>query len=305
MPFSSARRVAICFCWVLFLAIPVAVFGQTNFYITEGTQYPVIGTLPGDQVYPDVALGINGGYVVWQDNITDPVGEGISAMRLNSTLSASGSTFQVNTTTTNDQQNARVTLLKKGGAAFVWERGPANHQHIYGRVLNASNVWLNTTNFVVSTYTNTFQCNPAIATLTNGNLVVVWGSYNQAVSNSQMDVYGQLLSTNGSRIGTNFLINQFTTYNQRNPAVAALNNGGFVVVWVSEQERSTAPNWGNNVLQLTASSAPLPSVDIYQRIFTPFPAPTPFLRRVRAWLIRMRIRAPARPLRRPLMAAIW
>ncbi|HTR40972.1 MAG TPA: hypothetical protein VMH87_05100, partial [Pseudomonadales bacterium] len=253
---------------MLFLAIPAAVFGQTNFYVPEGTQYAIIGSLPGDQVYPDVAIGTNGGYVVWQDNITDPVGEGISAMQLNSTLSGSGSTFQVNTTTTNDQQNARVALLSKGGAAFVWERGPANHQHIYGRILNAKNVWLNTTNFVLTTYTNSFQCNPAIAALTNGNLVVVWSSYNQFASNSQLDVYGQLLKTNGTRIGTNFLINEFTGFNQRNPAVAALNNGGFVVVWVSEQERSTAPDWGTNIIQYSASAVPLPSVDIYQRLYT-------------------------------------
>ena len=45
----------------------------------------------------------------------------------------------------------------------------------------------------------------------------------------------------GRRSAVNFLINQFTTYNQRTPAVAALTNGGFVVAWVSEQERSVAP----------------------------------------------------------------
>jgi hypothetical protein len=268
MPFPSARRVALCFCWVLFLAIPATVFAQTNFYVTDGTEYGIIGSLPGDQVYPDVAIGTNGGYVVWQDNITDPVGEGISAMQLDGTLSGSGNTIQVNTTTTNDQQNARVTLLKKGGAAFVWQGGPANHQYIFGRILNASKVWLNTTNFLVSQYTNTFQGDPAIATLTNGNLIVVWDSYDQVNSNSQLDVYGQMLSTNGSRIGTNFLINQYTVNNQRNPAVAPLNNGGFVVVWVSEQERSSAPNWGSNVVQYAVNSAPLPSVDVYQRLYT-------------------------------------
>jgi hypothetical protein len=268
MPFPSARRVALCFCWVLFLAIPATVFGQTNFYVPDGTEYGVIGSLPGDQTYPDVAIGTNGGYVVWQDNITDPIGEGISAMQLDGTFSGSGNTIQVNTTTTNDQGNARVTLLKKGGAAFVWQGGPANHQYIFGRILNASKVWLNTTNFLVSSYTNTFQSDPAIATLTNGNLIVVWASYDQVSSNSQLDVFGQMLSTNGSRIGTNFLINQFTTYNQRNPAVAALNNGGFVVVWISEQERSTAPNWGTNVLPYASSSLPVPSVDVYQRLYT-------------------------------------
>jgi hypothetical protein len=283
MPFSSARRAAIRFCWVFFLAIPVSVFGQTNYYGADGTQYAVIGSLPGDQTYPAVALNTNGGYIVWQDNITDPVGEGISAMQLSSTLSGSGDAFQVNTTSTNDQGNARVSLLNKGGGAFVWQGGPAAHQYIYGRILNAKNVWLNKTNFLVSSYTNTFQGDPAIATLTNGNLIVVWDSYDQSGPTNLLDVYGQMLSTNGTKIGTNFLINQFTAYNQHNPAVAALPNGGFVVAWVSEQERSSAPDWGvngfsgltgtnelstTNGFTYTSGSFPLPSVDIYQRLYT-------------------------------------
>src|SRR5580692_10175860 len=89
MPSSSARCAAICFCWVLFLAIPATVFGQTNYYAANGTEYAIIGSLPGDQLYPDIALDTNGGYVVWQDNITDPIGEGISAMKVNSTVSGS------------------------------------------------------------------------------------------------------------------------------------------------------------------------------------------------------------------------
>ncbi len=268
MPSPSARRAAICFCWVLFLAIPASVFGQTNYYAADGTQYAIIGSLPGDQIYPDVALNSSGGYVVWQDNITDPIGEGISAMALNSTLSGSGDIFQVNTTSTNDQTDAHVALSKKGPAAFVWMGGPASHTQIFGRVLSVSGKWFNTTNFLVSPYTNTFENNPAIAALTNGNFIVVWASYNQASSNSQMDIYGQMLSTNGAKIGTTFLVNQFTAYNQRNPAVAALKNGGFVVAWVSEQERSSAPDWGANTSAYSASSTPEPSLDIYHRLYT-------------------------------------
>jgi hypothetical protein len=33
-----ARRAAICFCWGLFLGMPAAVFGQTNYYTTNGTE---------------------------------------------------------------------------------------------------------------------------------------------------------------------------------------------------------------------------------------------------------------------------
>jgi hypothetical protein len=54
--------------------------------------------------------------------------------------------------------------------------------------------------------------------------------------------------------------------------VAALKGGGFVVAWVSEQERSSLPvlttnTYGTNSSYYTASSAVVPSVDIYARLF--------------------------------------
>ena len=107
---------------------------------------------------------------------------------------------------------------------------------------------------LVNTFTNNCQVNPAVATLANGNVVVAWGSFNQVSASSLQDVYAQLLSPRGQKVGGEFLVNQFTSYNQRTPAVAALSGGGFVVVWVSEQERVT-------------DAAGMPSVDIYGRLY--------------------------------------
>jgi len=279
MPSSFARKAAICFCWGLLLALPAAVSGQTNYYTTNGTEYAVAGQLPGDQVWPDVALGASGGFVVWQDNATDGSGWGISATRLDSTLSAvsTWSDVRVNITGTNDQENARVALLKNGGAVFVWQGGVKGYQHIYARFLSSSNstfVFLTTTDVVVSVPTNNFQINPAVAVLNNSNVVVVWGSFDEAGSSSLQDVYGQMFSQTGQKIGGEFLINQFASYNQRDPAVSALAGGGFVVAWVSEQERSLAPDLG--VASTNTSSLPTyvspsgiatPSVDIYARLY--------------------------------------
>jgi hypothetical protein len=265
MPSLSARCAVLCFCLGLFLGSSTASHAQTNYYASYGTEFPIIGSLPGDQVYPDVALNKNGGYIVWQDNITDPVGLGISARQLDDTLSGVGATFAVNATATNDQENARVTLLNNGGAAFVWQGGPANLQHIYARFLSAGNQWLSTTNVRVSAFAGNSQESPAIATLTNGNVIVVWDSFDQAGPSSFDDVYGQMFSAGGTPIGTNFLINIFTTYNQRNPAVSALNNGGFVVAWVSEQQRLIG---ATNADQLPVTQMATPSVDIDERIYT-------------------------------------
>ena len=264
---SFARPAAVCFCWGLVLAFPAAVFGQTNYYATNGTEYAIIGSLPGDQVWPDAAVTPAGGFVVWQDNITDGNGWGVSARRLDSTLSGALSTFRVNVQGTNDQENPRVAMLKNGGAVFTWQGGLKGYQHIYARFLTPTNTFLTTNDILVSTFTNNFQINPAVAVLNNSNVVVVWGSFDEASADSLQDVYGQILSPTGQKIGGEFLINQFISYNQRTPAVAALPNGGFAVAWVSEQERLVAPILATNSAYVTAGTAPTVSVDIYARLY--------------------------------------
>jgi len=116
---SFARRAAICLCWGMLLTLPAIVRGQTNYYAANGTEYAVVGALPGDQVFPDAAVTTAGGFLVWHDNATDGDGWGVSARRLDSTLSGTLSTFRVNVQGTNDQENARVTMLKNGGTTFV------------------------------------------------------------------------------------------------------------------------------------------------------------------------------------------
>ena len=312
----SARRAVVCFCWGLFLGLPAAVFAQANYYTTNGVEYAIIGSLPGDQVFPDVALNSGGGFVVWQDNITDGSGWGVSAARLDSTLSLTTWKQRVNVQGTNNQENARVALLNNGGAVFVWQGGPKGFQQIYARFLTPTNTWVTTNDVLLNsppttnvsysysyttnitstvttnkgfgktTYTTnitttvattvttnltlagSFRANPAVATLANGNVVAVWASFNQAGPGSLLDVYGQVLTPVGQKVGGEFLINQFTAYNQRSPAVAALKNGGFVVAWVSEQQRAAFNLGGiNNTNGTAPGQIGSPSVDVYARFY--------------------------------------
>jgi len=142
---------------------------------------------------------------------------------------------------------------------------------ITNKILGKVHYTTNTTTTVTKTVaTNTtvstlnFQINPAVATLAGGNVVIVWGSFNQAGPSSLLDVYGQILSPAGVKIGAEFLINQFTTYNQRTPSVAALAGGGFVVAWVSEQERVVGVPNANAV---PPDQQAYPSIDIYARLY--------------------------------------
>jgi hypothetical protein len=69
------------------------------------------------------------------------------------------------------------------------------------------------------------------------------------------DVFFQRLDGEGRKVGPEVMVNQYTSYNQRNPAVAVLADGRFVVVWVSEFPVST--NWRYNF-----------RVALYGRMFT-------------------------------------
>src|SRR5262249_41006442 len=120
--------------------------------------------------------------------------------------------------------------------------------------LSPSNNWV-TGDVLVNSATNHSQSSPAIATLLNGNIVEVYASLNQAGTGSMLDIYGQIFTPDGQKVGSEFLINQFTANNQRAPALAALADGKFAVAWVSEQERWTDESNG------------VPSVDIYARVF--------------------------------------
>jgi len=231
--------------WLVWL--PMLGVGQNNFS-PGGNDYLPVGALVGDQTFPRAVISNTGGYLVWQDNAPSTNGLRIRAARLDSSLRISGSPFLVSTNTqrAGDREAPQVSLLAGGGAVFVWQDGKIGFQKIYSRFCAANGSFL-TGEILVNTYTNYFQINPAVATLADGSVVIVWSSSGQ--DGSMQGIFGQRFSATGTKLGGEFQVNAFTPYNQRTPAVAGLTNGNFVVVWISELQRGTA------------------SVDVYARIF--------------------------------------
>ncbi|MCX8108647.1 MAG: fibronectin type III domain-containing protein [Verrucomicrobiae bacterium] len=218
--------------WPVMLVALVA--GDLNF-VPQGSEYPITRRMVGDQTKPRVSLGAEGGIVVWQDNGIDGDGLGVGAIALNSYLSPiSTRLVRVNQTTAGDQENAAVEILADGGAMFVWQGGQRGEEDIFVRVMSRSGTF-STGEIVVNTFREGSQVTPAIARLRDGNVVVVWSSHGQ--DGSMQGVFSQRLSPGGGKIGAETQVNQFSSYNQRSPAVAALEDGGYVVVWISEQQR--------------------------------------------------------------------
>ena len=71
---------------------------------------------------------------------------------------------------------------------------------------------------------------PISVGLNNGNAMLIWVS-NEPSTNH--DIYGQIVNSQGARLGSRFLINTFTTNRQSSPSAVLLDDGNVMVVWES------------------------------------------------------------------------
>lgn len=258
--FLFPRKAVLCCC--LAAAAPL-VYAEVS-YVPQAGQYRVTEPLVGDQVFPRLAIGQTASYMAWEDSRVDGSGSGISMLPLDANFSGVFSPIQVNETTAGDQILPDVTLLANGGAGFVWLGGRPERQQVYARFLGANGVF--STGEIVLGNTNRAKASPAIVGLTGGNAVAVYTSHNQAGSDTLQDVYAQILTSAGQKSGAEFKINNFIKYNQRTPAIAALAGGGFVAVWVSEQQRNESIDMPDANYEYATVTRP--SVDIFARVFS-------------------------------------
>jgi len=256
------RKAALC---SITSAFSLLALGQ-GAYVTGGNEAAIGGAMAGDQVHPHLSVSSSGGFVAFEDSQVENGGMTIRAIAVDGNLSRVGQPFRVSVRGPGTQEHPRVALLPGGGAAFAWQGGRPGFQHIYARFLSSSNSWIN--GAIQADSFGSAHVNPSLAVLTNGNVIVVWASFNQASPTSMQDVYGQLFTPAGDKIGAEIAINQYTLFNQRTPEVSALADGGFVVAWVSEQELVTLPPNYTGVYTITNMGMVLrPSVDVKLQVF--------------------------------------
>jgi hypothetical protein len=138
-----------------------------------------------------------------------------------------------------------------------------------------------------------YNLDPAVVKLADGSVVVTYGSSRKSALKSvglneqivwndkrqmimtnrtrvpinvsvdyMQDVYLQRFSADGARLGGEAVVNATLPFNQRNPSIAALPDGGFVVCWVSE-----APSFNSERVDSRATQRGLARADIAARLF--------------------------------------
>jgi hypothetical protein len=193
------------------------------------------------QGLPAIATLANGASVVaWDGYQIDNSSKGVQARLFDAGLVPVTSAFTVNTTTAGDQDTAAVVALAGGSFAIAWESGgdqDGSSTGIFARGYDAQGVAV-TGEFQVNTFTYAAQYGPALAPLGTG-FVATWNSVLQ--DGASGGIYGQRFDNNFEPVGAEFLVNEVTANNQRDPVAATWTNGVYVA-WESNNQDGS--NWG-------------------------------------------------------------
>ncbi|WP_349266997.1 VCBS domain-containing protein [Veronia pacifica] len=157
----------------------------------------------------------------------------IKSQRFNTDDTKLGNETTVSTSST--ARYAESGAFSDGGYVIAWFAGnvDGNSDGIVKQQFdnNGNKVGSET---VVNTHVSGSQQYPSVAVLEDDSYVMVWLNDNQYSNTS--DICGQRFNRDGSKIGTEFIINAETADDNQNeevkyPDVTPLSDGGFVVVW--------------------------------------------------------------------------
>jgi hypothetical protein len=202
------------------------VFGQRydSGGVPLGAEFRVNTETTNVQMWPSVAMGASGDFLVTWDNGGDVFGQRYAATGV-----PQGPEFRINTSTTGQQYFSSVADDSTGNFIVVWtSENPRTVQNAFGQRFAASGAPLGP-QFRV----NTLAANGVSASVAaggSGGFVVVWHrSYAFPLFDS--DIYGRRFDAAGSPVGPEFRVNSDTAGSHRSPRVAADSAGNFVVAW--------------------------------------------------------------------------
>ncbi|MBD2679855.1 MULTISPECIES: hypothetical protein [Nostoc] len=181
------------------------------------------------ETQPAVAMNPSGAFVVAY-TVSTGLDSEVFVRLYNSSGVVVSNPIQVNVTTTSAQNSPVVAIDNNGNFVVVWESSQTSGTGIdlYGRRFSSTGAPLSG-EFLISTVTAGNQSNAAIALDANGNFTVAWQSVGQDGSGS--GIYARQFSSTGAALGAEFLVNQTTTGEQVEPAIAMQSNGDFAIAW--------------------------------------------------------------------------
>ncbi len=196
------------------------------------------------QGYQRVAGLSDGGYVItWisENQVSGDSDWDVYAQQFDVSGNVVVQEFLVNTHTSSHQSRPDITALNDGGYVVTWRSKYQDDDGygVYAQRYDENGTRINN-GFLVNTHTINSQSDPSISSLDDGGFIITWESYNQLGSDSNYgyEIYAKRYDSNSLKVNDEFIVNTHTQYNQANPSVASLSDGGFFITWESSGQDS-------------------------------------------------------------------
>ena len=208
-----------------------------------GTEFLVNTTTTNNQFDSSVTALADGRFVVtWTDvsfTSGDTSGYAVRGQIFAATGVASGPEFLVNTTTSSSQFESSITALADGRFVVTWTDESATGGDTSGRAVRgqifAADGSTSGPEFLVNTTTTGGQYESSVTALADGRFVVTWTDYSVTGGDTSFTaVRGQMFAADGTKSGTEFLVNTTTAAFQNESSITALADGRFVVAWTDQ-----------------------------------------------------------------------
>jgi len=203
----------------------------------EGPAEQITGTGPRDRWEPDVVpFRAGGGYaIVWIGGADPASYSDVFARRFHADGRPNGSSFRVNQGTRREQIHARGEAMHDGTLLVVWEsnEGEGDFGDIFLRRFALDGAPLDDdTRVNGDEWQFVWQRTPDVALLADGGFVVAWSGPGQdTVEDSDEAIVGRLFDSGARPRTGDLVLNEAADGNQLLPALAAVQTGGFVVLW--------------------------------------------------------------------------
>ncbi len=210
-----------------------------------GNEFLVNTTIQGGQTDPHIAALSDGRFVVAFADSSRTTGDSSSnavrAQIFNADGTKSGAEFLVNTTTLNMQLDLAVTALSNGRFVVTFtdysaSTGDTSGAAVRAQVFNADGT-KSGSEILVNTTTAGVQNDPDITALANGRFVVTYNDESATGDDSSGDaVRAQIFNANGTKFGTEFVVNATTAGSQNDPSIQGLSDGRFVIAFTDASQ---------------------------------------------------------------------
>ncbi len=214
-----------------------------------GAEFLVNTTTDRDQDTTAITTLASGGFVIGWTNRIDIDGEfygmSIRAQMFNADGTRAGTELVVNTAAAYWYDDVSLAALADGGFAASWTYAGEDGGDAMGTAIHAqrfaSDGRKTGAEFLVNTTVEDFQGRSKIAGLDDGRFVVTWSDRSETgESVFDADIRMQVFNADGTKAGTEVLVNTTVVYEQTRSTITVLTDGRILIAWEDNQQTGGA-----------------------------------------------------------------